>query len=279
VTVRIARAPGRVNLIGDHTDYTGGLVLPMAIDRWTVIEGRPCDGRIDLDSSDEPAPASVPLPVAVDPSSIEPRWARYVAAMARELGSTVGIEGSVTTTIPIGSGLSSSAALLVATALALGADPEPTALAMAASRLRPRSSDRHLPLTHAQCVCDGQQSLDTPIYTSAVPPSHRFHPCAFRPGLEAMGDDRGGGQTAARKHLRRDRRHGAERDATGLHSDESLQSDAHSPKVARHVGWKRRRISSMPRSSGHSAARAAAIGPMRAAMPGSRRRTANWEDR
>ena len=130
----VVRAPGRVNLIGDHTDYTGGLVLPMAIDRWTVIEGRPCDGRIDLDSSDEPAPASVPLPVAVDPSSIEPRWARYVAAMARELGSTVGIEGSVTTTIPIGSGLSSSAALLVATALALGADPEPTALAMAARR-------------------------------------------------------------------------------------------------------------------------------------------------
>lgn len=130
----VVRAPGRVNLIGDHTDYTGGLVLPMAIDRWTVIEGHLCDGRIDLVSSDEPAPASVPLPVDVDPSSFEPRWARYVAAMARELGSTVGVEGSVTTTIPIGSGLSSSAALLVATALALGADPEPTSLAMAARR-------------------------------------------------------------------------------------------------------------------------------------------------
>ena len=130
----VVRAPGRVNLIGDHTDYTGGLVLPMAIDRWTVIEGRACEGRIQLTSDDDSAPASVPLPVSVDPSSIEPHWARYVAAMARELGSTVGIEGSVTTTIPIGSGLSSSAALLVATALALGADPEPTMLAMAARR-------------------------------------------------------------------------------------------------------------------------------------------------
>ncbi|MBU6201084.1 MAG: galactokinase [Acidobacteria bacterium] len=130
----VVRAPGRVNLIGDHTDYTGGLVLPMAIDRWTVIECAPRPGRIELASTDEPAPASVPLPVDVEPSSIEPRWARYVAAMARELHATTGIEGSVSTTIPIGSGLSSSAALLVATALALGADPEPVALAMAARR-------------------------------------------------------------------------------------------------------------------------------------------------
>ena len=130
----VVRAPGRVNLIGDHTDYTDGLVLPMAIDRWTVIEGSPLAGRIELSSADEPAPASVPLPVGVEPSSIEPRWARYVAAMARELRATAGIEGSVSTTIPIGSGLSSSAALLVATALALGADPEPVALAMAARR-------------------------------------------------------------------------------------------------------------------------------------------------
>lgn len=127
-------APGRVNLIGDHTDYTGGLVLPMAIDRWTVIEGRTNPGRVELASADEPSPASFDLPVDVDPSTIEPRWARYVAAMARELGASVGVSGSVSTTIPIGSGLSSSAALLVAVGLALGADPEPRALAMAARR-------------------------------------------------------------------------------------------------------------------------------------------------
>ena len=59
------------------------------------------------------------LPVA-DAAHVMPAWGRYVAGVAHELVCAVGIEGSVTTTIPIGAGLSSSAALEVATALALG---------------------------------------------------------------------------------------------------------------------------------------------------------------
>jgi galactokinase len=69
----IARAPGRVNLIGDHTDYTGGLVLPMTIDRWTVIEGSLSESAITLTSTDEPAPVNITLPVE-NPATVEPRW-------------------------------------------------------------------------------------------------------------------------------------------------------------------------------------------------------------
>jgi galactokinase len=116
----LVRAPGRVNLIGDHTDYTGGLVFPMAIDRWTEIEYTTGGDRVVLVSADEPEPVSFELPVVVDPATVLPGWGRYVAAVAAELGATTGIRGSVSTDIPVGAGLSSSAALEVAAGLALG---------------------------------------------------------------------------------------------------------------------------------------------------------------
>lgn len=127
VRVRV-RAPGRVNLIGGHSDYTGGLVLPMAIDLATTIEGTRIVGGdvVELRSPDEPEPAVVPVG-CTEPASIDPAWARYVAAVVDETGLRVGFTGTVTTTIPIGTGLSSSAALEVAVALALGADDEGTA--------------------------------------------------------------------------------------------------------------------------------------------------------
>ncbi|MGD9704784.1 MAG: galactokinase [Acidimicrobiia bacterium] len=117
----IARAPGRVNLIGDHTDYTGGLVLPMTIDRWTEIRGtRHGVAHVSLTSADEADPVELDLPVD-DPATVEPRWGRYVAGVAAELGTAArGFRGQVTTTIPIGAGLSSSAALELAAAYALG---------------------------------------------------------------------------------------------------------------------------------------------------------------
>jgi galactokinase len=117
------RAPGRVNLIGGHTDYAGGLVLPMAIDRATTITGERGGERVVLRSADEPEPADVPLAVD-DPRSVTPGWARYVAAVVTELHAPAGFTGDVSTTIPIGTGLSSSAALEVAVALAVGAPPE-----------------------------------------------------------------------------------------------------------------------------------------------------------
>ena len=129
-----AIAPGRVNLIGDHTDYTGGLVFPMAINRHTVIDARfNEDPSISLTSADEPDVANFAIPVS-DISSLQPQWARYIAAVAAECNAARGIVGTVATDIPIGSGLSSSAALEVATALALGFDGSARELAQLAQR-------------------------------------------------------------------------------------------------------------------------------------------------
>ncbi|MEQ1873160.1 MAG: galactokinase [Ilumatobacteraceae bacterium] len=116
---KVIVAPGRVNLIGDHTDYTGGLVLPMAIDRYTRIVGTVDRDRVQLTSSDEAEPVDLPLHIN-RPQDATPPWAKYVAGVVAEMSPSNGFDGRVETSIPIGAGLSSSAALEVAVALALG---------------------------------------------------------------------------------------------------------------------------------------------------------------
>ena len=118
--IAVARAPGRVNLIGDHTDYNGGYVLPMAIDRDVRIAFRASDdGRVGLLSPQFGEKVEVDL-ADISPSRV-PAWARYalgIAAVLQEEGYKLrGWRGVINGDLPIGAGLSSSAAVEVASAL------------------------------------------------------------------------------------------------------------------------------------------------------------------
>lgn len=119
----VVRAPGRVNLIGEHTDYNDGFVLPMAIDRAVWIALRPRnDSYVVVHSLDfnEIAEFS-PIEMAKQ-SKRYGRWAEYMKGVAwalQEKGYTLqGWEGVVAGDVPLGAGLSSSAAIELATARA-----------------------------------------------------------------------------------------------------------------------------------------------------------------
>ena len=116
-----ASAPGRINLIGDHTDYNGGPVLPMALlERTTAVTGpgeagwlglvSTRDGRVERVRWDGPLPSG---------------WSAYVVGVMRELArhgaAPPGADLALTSDVPIGAGLASSAALTVAAAAALAA--------------------------------------------------------------------------------------------------------------------------------------------------------------
>jgi galactokinase len=120
--VFVVRAPGRVNLIGDHTDYQDGFCLPLAIDREVVVRAEPRrDPRVVVRSDAFPGVVELAVDDAREPWTIRPEWGRPVAAALRLVAPTdrapVGFDATVTSSIPVGSGLSSSAAFTVAIAM------------------------------------------------------------------------------------------------------------------------------------------------------------------
>jgi galactokinase len=122
----IAAAPGRVNVIGEHTDYNDGFVLPMAIEFYSVMAAdRPVDGRevITLRSTLEAEAATIDLSRPVVPTA--PKWGNYprgvVAGFQARGIQPGGLDVLLHSTVPLGSGLSSSAALEVCTATLLEA--------------------------------------------------------------------------------------------------------------------------------------------------------------
>ena len=133
-------APGRVNLIGEHTDYSGGLVMPVAIQLGIELSAAPAQ-RIALVSEGDA------VELSADGAGDAEGWGRYVGAVAKELAElgrpAVGLEGVVTADLPRGAGLGSSGALGVAVALALcevaGFEVEPLELAQACQRAEQRA--------------------------------------------------------------------------------------------------------------------------------------------
>jgi galactokinase len=116
----VVRAPGRVNLIGEHTDYNDGFVLPMAIDRAVWIALRPRrDGRVIAYALDLDDATDFPLEALENTNE---GWAEYLKGVAwslQEAGYALqGWEGVIIGDVPRGAGLSSSAALELATARA-----------------------------------------------------------------------------------------------------------------------------------------------------------------
>ncbi|MGZ4354135.1 MAG: galactokinase, partial [Gaiellaceae bacterium] len=117
------RAPGRVNLIGDHTDYNGGFVLPIAIDLECVVRARRTgDGVVRVRSRELGDAVELPADGSADPAAVRPPWGRYVAGVLRVLAERgrppVGLDAALSSSVPVGAGLSSSAATEVAVALA-----------------------------------------------------------------------------------------------------------------------------------------------------------------
>jgi len=114
-------APGRVNLIGEHLDYNGGPVLPIAIDRRTMVEVE-VRGEEDIEVTSDSHDGPVRFSVDTSPGDVED-WAAYVAGVfwaLRDAGHrppAVGLR--VSSNVPAGAGLSSSAALECAVAVAL----------------------------------------------------------------------------------------------------------------------------------------------------------------
>ncbi len=128
------RAPGRVNLIGEHTDYTGGFVLPLAIEQACYVAAAPAAGPVSTVATRWRGAGGVaPDPVSFEARTVAPgdvgAWAAYVAgtfwALRERLGTAgftdrlPGVDLLVESRVPVGAGLSSSAALECAVAVAL----------------------------------------------------------------------------------------------------------------------------------------------------------------
>jgi galactokinase len=170
---RVYRAPGRVNLIGEHTDYNDGFVLPIALDRCTwVAAARRADRTIVVHSREYGETVRVELGTQ-SPQSPQRHWSDYVRGIAtildRGRGRVTGADLLIASDVPIGAGLSSSAALEVACGYALadlsGRTLDLDQLARAAQRAEHAFAGTRCGIMDQMIACHGREGaallLDT----------------------------------------------------------------------------------------------------------------------
>jgi galactokinase len=177
--VPTARAPGRVTVIGDHTDYNGGLSLPMAIDLVTEVTYTPKPGSflVGFDSDQYP---DQPVEIAVDggwswgAAAVAagvplPEHGLLAAALLRLRQPGAGGSVKVTSTLPVGAGLSSSAAFSVALLLALGHRDDPMALATTCQEAE-RGAGAHVGLLDPLAIAGAEEghALHIDFHTLAM---------------------------------------------------------------------------------------------------------------
>jgi galactokinase len=181
--VGLARAPGRVNIIGEHTDYNDGYVLPIAIARDTMAAFK-ANGTRRLRVRSMNLGASVEMNLDADEMPAEPTWMAYVGGVARVLASKgvdlVGTDLVLHTTLPVGGGLSSSAALEVSAALALtsaaGADVPRRDLALACQEAETEYAGMRCGIMDQYAALFGEAGMAVELDCRAV--RHELVPCA-----------------------------------------------------------------------------------------------------
>ena len=144
--IRIVRAPGRVNLIGEHTDYNDGLVMPAAIGLEIWIALVPADDRrVEITLAADGDRQGFSLDERTEPRE---SWIDYVVGVAWALSERGvplrGLRGMLVSTLPVSSGLSSSAALELAAAWALSADVPPPLEPMEVARAAQRAENEYV---------------------------------------------------------------------------------------------------------------------------------------
>jgi galactokinase len=134
----------------------------MAIDRCTTIEFEQSDNGIFLESANEEEAVSIDTAQPFD-AAMSPHWGRYVGAVASLMESPRAISGRISTTIPVGAGLSSSAALEIAVALALGAELSATDLALLTQRAEHLATGVPTGIMDQLCIASARNGHGTMI--------------------------------------------------------------------------------------------------------------------